>query len=257
MNAAMNPAKKKKENSNNAPTGTSRGASTSDPGGAGFTGFPTEGLDFLEELGRRDKPWFDANRSVYNDHVVAPTKAFVVALGERLADGFAPGIVALPKTNGSIAPINNDLRFSPDKNPYKDHLMLRFWEGANKKTAPTLMLRIGADDIGYAIGVALPSIDRWRELIDDDKTGSALADALAALGKRRSLDIAGQDYKKVPKPYPEDHPRADLLRQKGGFQARWIEPTPKSIGSAKFVDHCMKRLERCSEVHRWMVANLA
>ena len=225
--------------------------------GADFTGFPQEGLAFLTELGRQDKPWFDANRKTYDESVVAPTKAFVVALGDRLADGFAPGITALPKTNGSIAPINNDLRFSPDANPYKDHLMLRFWEGPEKKTAPTLMLRINQDDIGYAIGVALPAIERWRELIDNDKTGRPLADALATLAKGRTLDTAGQDYKKVPKPYPEDHPRADLLRHKGGFQARWLEPTPKSITGPKFVDHCMKRLERCAEVHRWMVTNLS
>lgn len=232
---------------------TSRG----DNDEAGFGGFPAEGLAFLDELGRQDKPWFDANRGTYNEHVVAPTKAFVVAVGEQLADGFAPGIAALPKTNGSIAPINNDLRFSPDKSPYKDHLMLRFWEGPDKKTAPTLMLRIRGEDIGYAIAVAIPSVERWRALIDDDKTGAELARALNALGKGRSLDIAGQDYKKVPKPFAEDHPRADLLRHKGGFQARWIEPTPKSIGTAKFVDHCMKRLERCADVHRWMVTHLS
>ncbi len=234
---------------------TAKSKTGSDP--TRFTGFPAEGLSFLDELGRQDKAWFDANRKTYDQHVVAPTKAFVTAMGERLADGFAPGITALAKTNGSIAPINNDLRFSPDKSPYKDHLMLRFWEGPDKKTAPTLMLRIGREDIGYAIGVALPSVERWRELIDDDGTGAALADALTKLGKGRSVDVAGQDYKKVPKPYPEDHPRADLLRHKGGFQARWLEPTPKSINNARFVDHCMKRLEHCAEVHRWMVTNLS
>ena len=42
-----------------------------------FRGFPHAGLDFLDELGFRDKAWFDANRATYDEEVVAPTKAFV------------------------------------------------------------------------------------------------------------------------------------------------------------------------------------
>ena len=221
-----------------------------------FRGFPQSGLDFLRELGGQDKPWFDKNRTVYDEEVVAPTKAFVAAIGDRLADSFAPAISAVPKANGSIAPINNDLRFAPDRSPYKDHLLLRFWEGEDRKTSPTLFLRIGADEIGYAVGAPLLSLDLWRARVDDPATGEALAKALVALGKRRPLDLAGQSYKRVPKPFAEDHPRADLLRFKGGIQARWPEPAPASITSKKFVDHCMKRLEACADVHRWLVANL-
>ncbi len=221
-----------------------------------FTGFPADGLAFLTELGRRDKAWFDQNRSTYDDAVVAPAKAFVVAIGERLTDSFAPEIVAQPKANGSLSPINNDLRFSPDKPPYKDHLLLRFWEGPDKKQAPTLFLRISEDTIGFATGMMLADVDRWRDLVDDDRTGGALADALATLGKGRSLDVDGQGYKNVPKPYPADHPRAELLKHKGGIQARWSEPAPKAITSSRLVDHCMKRLEACAQVHHWFVANL-
>ena len=221
-----------------------------------FSGFPEEGLAFLTELGRRDKAWFDENRDTYNRAVVAPTKAFVTAIGDRLADSFAPAIVAQPKTNGSIGPINNDLRFSPDKPPYKDHLLLRFWEGPDKKSAPTLFLRVSEDSLGFASGMMIPDIDRWRNLIDADKTGTALTGALQKLARGRDLDIDGQGYKNVPKPYQADHPRADLLKHKGGIQARWAEPAPKAMTSARLVDHCMKRLEACADVHRWFLENL-
>lgn len=220
-----------------------------------FDGFPITGLDFLRALGGRDKEWFDSNRSTYQASVVAPTKEFVTAIGERLADGFAPAIVAQPKANGSIAPINNDLRFSPDKPPYKDHLLLRFWEGADKKLAPTLFIRLSADDVGFATGAALADLERWRELVDDDATGRALGQALDTLGHGRDLDIAGEGYKRVPRPYAEDHPRADLLRHKM-IQARWAEPTPPEVRSASFVDFCMERLTACAPVHRWFVTSL-
>jgi uncharacterized protein (TIGR02453 family) len=220
-----------------------------------FDGFPIAGLDFLRELGDRDKAWFDANRATYQTSVVAPTKTFVEVVGERLAAGFAPAIVAQPKANGSISPINNDVRFSPDKPPYKDHLLLRFWEGADKKTAPTLFIRLSADDVGFATGAALSDLGRWREVIDDDTTGSALADALAALARGRELDVAGEGYKRVPKPYGDDHPRAGLLRHKM-IQARWSEPTPPEVHSAEFVDFCMERFDACAPVHRWLATNL-
>ncbi|MCP4224618.1 MAG: DUF2461 domain-containing protein [Actinomycetia bacterium] len=221
-----------------------------------FEGFSAGGLEFLHELGTQDKAWFDANRRTYDTTIVAPTKAFVATIGERLATGMAPGITAQPKTNGSISPINNDLRFSPDKSPYKDHLLLRFWEGDNKKTAPTLMVRISAEEIGFATGTALPDLDRWRHLIDDDDTGTELANALTELGQGRTLDIAGQGYKRVPKPYAEDHPRADLLRHKM-FQARWAEPLPSSANDPGLVDYCIEQLEQCADIHHWLVANLS
>ena len=220
-----------------------------------FDGFPEEGLAFLKMLGTKDKAWFDKNRKTYDAMVVAPTKEFVSSLGNELASSFAPAIEARPKTNGSIAPINNDLRFSPDKSPYKDHLLLRFWEGANKKTAPTLFVRLSADAVGFATGAMLADLDHWRALIDDDTTGKTLAAAITKLGKGRELDVAGEGYKKVPKPYDQDHARASLLRHKM-FQARWSEPLPASVTTSKFVGHCAGRLEKCSDIHRWLVSHL-
>jgi hypothetical protein len=66
---------------------------------ARFDGFPGEGLDFLERLSSEDKSWFGANRDTYRTAVVAPTRRFVVAVGDRLAEAVSPAIVAQPKTN--------------------------------------------------------------------------------------------------------------------------------------------------------------
>jgi uncharacterized protein (DUF2461 family) len=64
-----------------------------------FGGFSREGLGFLTTLGSKDKAWFDANRAVYEREVVAPTKAFVTALGDVLVDRVSSGIVAQSKAN--------------------------------------------------------------------------------------------------------------------------------------------------------------
>ncbi len=222
-----------------------------------FDGFPQSGLDFLSSLGTKDKAWFDKNRKQYQAEVVAPAKAYVAAMGEALGGAGFVNIVAEPKTNGSIAPINNDLRFSPDATPYKDHLMFRFWEGPTKKTAPTLMVRLHpTDGVGFATAMALADTTRWRSLVDDDSTGGPLARDLAKLVKATKCDVVGDELKKVPKPFDPDHPRGDLLRHKG-FQARWIKPTPKLITKPGFVDWCTKELTKVGDVHRWFVENLS
>ncbi len=219
-----------------------------------FTGFPQAGLDFLTDLGTKNKAWFDDNRATYDADVVPHAKAFVVELGELLGDHVSGGIEYAPKTNGSIAPINNDLRFNPDASPYKDHLMFKFWEGPNKKTAPMLWVRMSpSDGIGFASGVNITDLDRWRVAIDEE--GAPFAKELAALAKTTKAEVAGEGLKKVPKPYPEDHPRADLLRHKG-FQVRWIKKTPKSITTTKFANWCASELERTSAVHHWLVEHL-
>lgn len=222
-----------------------------------FTGFSSEGQKFLTTLGSKDKVWFDANRTTYTTEVVPAAKAFVVAMGVTLADRISPAIEAQPKTNGSIGPINNDLRFSPDASPYKNHLMFRFWEGPTKKIAPTLMVRMSpTDGIGFASGVVLADLDLWREKIADDKTGKLFAAELAKLVKSTKAEVVGEGLKKVPKPYGEDHPRGDLLRHKG-FQVRFSEKIPSSISSPTFVDWCADRLVKMADVHRWLVENLA
>ncbi len=215
-----------------------------------FEGFPAEGLSFLTTLGSRDKAWFDGCRGQYQSSVVAPAKAFVDAMGEALADGSFPLIQAVPKVNGSMAPINNDLRFKPDAAA----LMFKFWEGPDKKTAPTLWIRMHpVDGIGFASGMAFPDLDRWRTSIDHH--GEPLAAAVAALQTDFGADLVADGLKRVPKPYAADHPRELLLRAKG-FQVRWIEPTPATIGSAAFVDFCATELERLAPVHHWLAEHL-
>jgi uncharacterized protein (DUF2461 family) len=167
-----------------------------------FAGFSAEGLDLLARLPTRNKLWFDENRKTYQALVLEPLKAFTSALGELLREQISPRIEVQPKTNGSISPINNDLRFNPTASPYKDHLMVNFWEGAPKKTAPTLRVRFSAAHCGYASGAMFDpkSLDRWRSLVDSAQTGAVLA---AAIDDTRTahpdVDVAGEGLKRVPK----------------------------------------------------------
>jgi len=222
-----------------------------------FRGFMTAGLEFLRDLPNHDKEWFDANRDTYQAEVADPAKAFVEPVAEALRAEVSAGIEGVPRVNGSISPINNDVRFSADQTPYKNHLLFKWWEGPDKKLAPTLWVRLSSTEVGFATGIMLAptSLPRWRELVAAEEPGADLAYAIDALRSATRADVVGADYKLVPKPYPADHPRAELLRHKW-LQIRWIARTPEDVSSPRFVEWCVGRLAAAGDVHRWLVRNL-
>jgi uncharacterized protein (TIGR02453 family) len=222
---------------------------------AAFTGFEPRAFQFLKDLSTHNSQWFKAHKPEYQALIVEPSKAFVSALGLELAKSISAAIIAEPKTNGSLAPINNDLRFAPDSPPYKDHLLIKFWEGPAKKTAATLYVRVSGDGIGFATGAVFAEVNAWRKAVASTR-GILFASELAKLVSTSKAEVAGQALKRVPSPYPQDHPRAELLRHKM-IQVRWQEPLPAVIGKPDFVKWCAKHLQRCAPIHRWLANELA
>ena len=220
---------------------------------ADFTGFSDDARALLRELPTYDKDRFAAAKKRWNAEVLDQAKAFVDDTIPFLQEHISPTVTGAAKVNGSISPINNDLRFSPDKAPYKDHLLIAFWDGASKKTAPVLHARIAADEIGFASGAMFAEghLDKWRALVDDEATGAPLADAIGVLVADKSADVAGQAVKRVPKPFDQDHPRGELLKHKM-LQVRWPEPAPSEIGTADFPEWFAGRLAATKDVHCWL-----
>jgi len=219
-----------------------------------FAGFSVEGLQLLASLAAFDKEQFTANKNATTRLVATPAKDFVRALLPQLQACIGPDITGAPKTNGSIAPINNDLRFSPDKSPYKDHLLFRFWEGPEKKIAPTLWVRLSATELGFATGVAFDAaaLARFRTRVGGAE-GEAWVAAVASLAHAHSAELAGSSLKRVPRPWAADHPRAEWLKLDKGLQLRWPEPLPASLTGPGLVDLCAARLTACADAHRWLV----
>ena len=77
-----------------------------------------------------------------------------------------------------------------------------------------LVLVVSAEGVGsYYFEDA--RLARWRKLVAADKTGREIARVVATLRKRGYTIGAYHDYKKLPKPFAPDHPRADLLKKRG------------------------------------------
>ncbi len=223
---------------------------------AKFEGFPPQTLAFLRGLGKHnDKAWFDAHRADYEAYYIEPAKAFVAALGDKLA-ALAPAITAEPKVNGSIFRINRDIRFSKDKTPYKDHLDLWFWDGSERKAAVSgFFFRLRHDSV--LLGAGNHTFDKdqlatFRAAVLDDETGKPLATLGRKLAKA-GMPLSGEAYKKVPRGVDPEHPRADLLKFGALHAGVTLQPRPAELDSAKFVTTCAGHFKKLLPLHRWLV----
>jgi len=226
----------------------------------GFDGFPKDTLTFLAELAEpenNNKEWFAANRKRYEGVYVGPSKAFVTALGERILR-FAPEINAIPKVQkGSMMRVNRDTRFSKDKRPYKDHLDLWFWQGSGKSmTCPGLGFRLRPDSVGTGGGTHGMDKDllaAYRAAVVDDEQGGALEDLVGQINATDGYEVVGQEYKRVPRGFDPDHPRAGFLRHK----YLWVNnetAIPSSFHTAAIVDEIAARFEVSYPLVKWLVA---
>jgi uncharacterized protein (TIGR02453 family) len=223
-----------------------------------FEGFPQQTLDFLTELARNNnRDWFEAHKEDYRLHVLAPTRDFVVALGERLKE-LSPGIRYDPRANGgSILRIYRDLRFSADKTPYNPNVRVGFWEGEGKRMEnPSFLARIEPTGVSLYAGIHVfpkPTLKAYREAVVDETLGAELEAAMAAVRKVGDYTLGGEHYKRVPRGYEAEHPRADLLRY-NGLWAHTTEPLDAAlITTPRLAEACFEQCRNMEPLHRWLV----
>jgi uncharacterized protein (TIGR02453 family) len=225
-----------------------------------FEGFPQQTLRFLTALDvNNNRDWFQAHKDDYQQYVLAPTRDFVFALGERLQT-LSPGIRYDTRASGggSIMRIYRDLRFSKDKTPYNPNIRVIFWEGQGKRMEnPSFFVRIQPDGVSLYAGVHVfpkPLLAAYREAVVDEKLGTELETAMAAVREAGDYTLGGEYYKRVPRGYDADHPRADLLRYNGLWAHTTNAVDAATITTPELVEACLEHCRKMAPLHRWLVA---
>src|SRR5260370_37572958 len=112
-----------------------------------------------------------------------------------------------PDLEVKIFRLNRDLRFSPDKRPYKEHL------GAylSSARATGVYLQVSNDGLYVAIGSHEMAPDQLTRYPDaaPGRDGAKLARIVAALVKD-GYQVTEPSVTRGPARYPADHPRAGL-----------------------------------------------
>jgi len=225
----------------------------------GFEGFPQAGLQFLRDLeSNNNKEWFEANKDTYTEKLMNPAVKFVAALGERLKN-ISDGIRYDTRTNGSgsLMRIYRDVRFSPDKTPYKTNISMLFWEGEGKKMQnPAFGFQFQAHEGGGMSGMFgfdKSMLEAYHQAVVDDVLGAELSDAVQKVKSAgEGYEVHGKHYKRVPRGYDADHPRAEYLLY-NGLHAYCPSITPDEMISPDLVDICYTHCVNMAPVQQWLV----
>jgi uncharacterized protein (TIGR02453 family) len=223
-----------------------------------FEGLPKEGMDFLRQLvDHQDRDWFEARRETYQTQLLEPLQNLVDALGVRLQETY-PELDFDPAANGSgsLTRIYRDTRFSKDKSPYKTWMGMRFWHAPfGRKVGPGFFVSVSPEGVGLYAGVwhfDKPLLQAWREYVDQGRRMESLAAAIADMIARGVTGVGGTKYKRVPRGFASDHPRADLLKHDGLYAV--LDPLPaSSVHQPDFVEQCATKLEAVQGLHEWLV----
>lgn len=222
-----------------------------------FSGFSDRTIRFLKDLGRNNnRDWFQAHRADYEQDLLEPALAFIEAIGPMLAK-FSSDVRAVPKVGGSMMRINRDIRFSPDKRPYKDHLDMTFRCGETKGS-PGYWFRLRPASLTLGAGMHMlekPELERYRKAVDADESGQALAKITTKV-ERAGYELGGEHYKRVPAGFAPDHPREALLRHNGVYAGKEM-PLPDEVHTSRFPAFCAAHYRRMSPVIDWLSTNVA
>jgi uncharacterized protein (TIGR02453 family) len=221
-----------------------------------FRGFSKKTVDFFKNLKRHnDRAWFEAHRDIYESEVMAPSRAFITAMGARLKT-IAPKIVAIPKVNKSIFRINRDTRFSLDPTPYKTNLGLYFWEGTGGRMEGSgFYFHLEPPDLMMGGGMYMFSdkkLLRFRKAAVDKKLGKELAAVVKDLAAVPGFELGGKHYKRVPAGFDASQPNAPLLLH-NGLYAGCEEPIPAEFFTPAIVDYCLEKFRAILPLYRWLV----
>ena len=167
---------------------------------AEFTGFPSQALDFYDDLEvDNSRTYWEKHKGTYDYSVRRPMVALCAALAEEFGDAkvFRP---------------YRDVRFAKDKTPYKTA------QGAFVEVGPATGWYVEVSARGVRTGAGFydatgPRIASIREAIDDDRRGNDLAQMLKKL-EANGWVIGGHVLKTAPRGYDLSHPRINLLRHK-------------------------------------------
>jgi len=223
-----------------------------------FQGFSQNTITFYRNLSQNNTvQWFEAHKAEYKSAVLVPAQQFVSALGDYLR-AFVPDIVADPRTNGSgaIFRIYRDVRFSPDKTPYKTFLGIYLWEGPRKKTENSgFYVQLDADKLYLGVGMYIftkPLLQRYRDAVVHPEQGRALAEAINTVTTSGKYQLGGQHYKKIPRGYDAVYPNAPLLLY-NGLYAFAEYALPEELYSRALREYCGERFRAMVPIHRWLM----
>ena len=209
---------------------------------AGFNGFGVAALDFYEDLeDNNSKAFWAAHKQVYDDEVRAP----MLALLELLAPEFGVGKAFRPY---------RDVRFARDKTPYKTH------QGGFVARGDATGFYVEVNAAGVRVGAGCyrlsgDTLHRYREAVDDDRLGGEL-EAVVGRIRDQGYELGGEQMRTRPRGVAADHPRIELMRNRGLSAGRSYGSEPW-VHSAQLADRVADDWRAMAPLVDWMADHVS
>ncbi len=201
-----------------------------------FTGFSREGINFFKRLKRNNtRQWFTAHKEEYENLVKLPMCSLLANLRPHF-EKFAPEYDLNPKR--AIFRIYRDVRFSPDKTPYKTYSAAHFVLRGQPKgfVGSGYYVQVGPGECYVGGGIYIPDSNQLKKIRKAISTRGE--EFLSIVKNKRFIKMFApfdwEKLKRIPKGYDENHPMAEWLKYKQFFVGvSWQE---EKCHYPKFVD---------------------
>lgn len=159
---------------------------------------------FLNELEQNNsRVWFQTHKTRYDTQIKRPSEWLMGDVAQWLAARHGT------RPKAKLFRPHRDVRFSEDKSPYHTHLHMLWFLPDGRSWMVGISPTYATAGCGI-MAFERPQLDHYRAAIDSS-AGAEIAALLASSNWR----LEPPALKRVPAPYPADHPHADLLRRKG------------------------------------------
>src|SRR2546430_3980522 len=146
-----------------------------------------------------------------------------------------------------------DMRFSPDKSPYKTHIGIHFWHdkaGSPEHMTPGYFLHLESGESGVHSGVWHPEpriLKKIRDRIADEP------DAWKTVLPSK-IQPEGESLKRPPPGYDPNHPQIQDLRRKDFIASRRFRDT--EVVSPGFLENFVKGCESMVPLNRFLAESM-
>lgn len=170
-------------------------------------------LRFLQELGaNNDRAWFAEHRSVWDEHVKPEWQDLVTGLIATAAAFDARFAYVDPRA--CIFRLHRDTRFSKDKAPFKDWLAAWLSPYGKGGENAGFYVQLSPGETLVAAGIYMPTKPALaalrRHFAEDDLRAFDRLTRAAKLAPYLPLET--EPLRLMPRGYPKEHPRAELIR---------------------------------------------
>lgn len=205
-------------------------------------------LKFLKDLSRNNnKPWFDAHRKEY-ENVKSGFQEFLTGIIKGISTFDKP--IGLLQAKDCMFRINRDVRFSKNKDPYKNNMGGYFNKDGKKGKGAGYYLHIQPGESFIAGGIWMPEPDvlanirqeidynfnEWKKLIGSSNFKKNFSKGLES----------NERLSRPPKGYEADNPAIEFIKMKSYIITRSF--TDKEITSPGFEKEVLKTFKAMQPV---------